>query len=160
MAHAQEDRVFLNHALRLAQRHSTAGHGGPFGALVVAGGTIIGQGWNKVTSTSDPTAHAEMVAIRSACRMLKQYHLLGSVLYSSCEPCPMCLAAAYWARVERIVFAAARSDAAAIGFDDEFLYREIPLARDQRKLPMSQLLRGDAIKIMNAWYARPNRMLY
>lgn len=134
--------------------------GGPFGALVVVAGRIVGKGWNKVTSTNDPTAHAEIVAIRAACRRLQAYHLPQAVLYSSCEPCPMCFAAACWARVPRIVFAASRKDAAAIGFADEDLYREIALPREARRIRMDQFLQNEARRIMRAWYRTPGIVRY
>lgn len=155
-----QDTSFLSDAIGLAQTHSQLGHGGPFGALIVFKESIIAKGWNKVTSTNDPTAHAEIVAIRAACSRLKTFHLIGCVLYSSCEPCPMCLSACYWARIDRVIFGAERADAAAIGFSDEHLYREIPLGRSERSLPMTQLLRNEAMETMQAWHANPRRRTY
>lgn len=157
---SDQDQKFLRAAIRLARARSFAGQGGPFGAVIVEKGIIISRGWNRVTSTNDPTAHGEMVAIRRACRKLGRFNLAGCVLYTSCEPCPMCLAAAYWARLDRMVFAAERVDAAAIGFDDDFLYQEVSLPRAQRALPMLQLLRGEAVEAMRAWHAWPDRRLY
>ncbi len=155
-----EDLRFLRETVRLSREHMLAGHGGPFGSLVVAQGTVLAEGWNEVTSTCDPTAHAEVVAIRRACQKLGHYSLKGTVLYASCEPCPMCLAAAYWARVERIVFAASREDAAAGGFDDEFLYLEIPKTFETRTLPMQQCLREEGAAVFEEWLRMPDRTPY
>jgi tRNA(Arg) A34 adenosine deaminase TadA len=137
-----------------------AGAGGPFGAVIVKDGRIVGEGWNRVTSTNDPTAHAEVVAIREACRALGTFKLDGAVLYTSCEPCPMCLAATYWARIGRIVYANSRADAAAIGFDDDFLYREIPLPLEARSIPIVRALAGEAIRVFEDWAAKPDRIAY
>jgi tRNA(Arg) A34 adenosine deaminase TadA len=136
------------------------GAGGPFGAVVVKDGRIVGEGWNRVTSTNDPTAHAEVVAIREACRALGTFKLDGAVLYTSCEPCPMCLAATYWARVGRIVYANSRADAAAIGFDDDFLYREIPLPLEARAVPIVRALADEAILVFEDWAAKPDKIAY
>ena len=123
---SSDDYVHLARAVALSREHMQAGAGGPFGAVVVRDGTVLAEGWNQVTSTNDPTAHAEVMAIRRACQAVGSFSLTGATLYASCEPCPMCLASAYWARVSRIVFANTREDAAAIGFDDQMLYDEIP----------------------------------
>jgi len=160
MDQSAQDIRHVKNAIRLAQVHSLAGHGGPFGALIVANDKIVARGWNKVTSSHDPTAHAEIVAIRAASRKLHLVHLSGCVLYTSCEPCPMCLAACYWARLDRVVFGAERADAAAIGFSDDFIYREIPLGRSDRSLHMTQLLRNEAREVMGAWHADSNRATY
>jgi tRNA(Arg) A34 adenosine deaminase TadA len=136
------------------------GHGGPFGALVVYNNQIISEGWNQVTSTKDPTAHAEIVAIRSAAYDLSRFSLEGCTLYTSCEPCPMCLAAAYWARVDRLVYAATREDAAAIGFDDDAIYRELTLPISKRSLPMQQLLRAEAVQVFDAWRDKSDKVPY
>ena len=154
------DAVLLREAIALARKHSQKGAGGPFGAIIAQGDAVIGRGWNKVSSTNDPTAHAEVVAIRAACRALGEFHLHGCVLYTSCEPCPMCLAATYWARVDRIVYAATRRDAASIGFDDAFLYREFGRDLKQRRLPMQQLLRAESQSVMRGWHKMPGRVLY
>src|SRR5262245_29961376 len=119
--------VFLREAIRLSIDKMQANEGGPFGAVIVRDGQIIGRGWNRVTSTNDPTAHAEIVAIRDACSRLKTFSLAGCEIYSSCEPCPLCLAAIFWARLDRIFYAATCEDAAAAGFDDGILYRELAL---------------------------------
>jgi guanine deaminase len=126
----------LREAIRLSVENVERASGGPFGAVVVKDGEIIGYGANAVTATNDPTAHAEVVAIRRACVRLAAYTLEGCTLYSSCEPCPMCLAAAYWARMDAIYYAATQDDAAAVGFDDAYLYRELALPIPSRQLPM------------------------
>ncbi|HSP25554.1 MAG TPA: nucleoside deaminase, partial [Saliniramus sp.] len=122
-----EDEKHLAHAVALSREHMEGGRGGPFGAVIVRDGRVLAEGWNEVTSTNDPTAHAEVVAIRRACREIGDFSLAGATLYASCEPCPMCLASADWARISRIVYANTRAEAAAIGFDDSFIYDEIPL---------------------------------
>ena len=152
--------ALLREAIELARKHAGGGAGGPFGAVIARDGKIVGRGWNKVSSTNDPTAHAEVVAIRAACQAEKKFHLHGCVLYTSCEPCPMCLAAAYWAHVDKIVFAATRRDAAGIGFDDAFLYREFGRALWKRRVPMQQLRRTEARDMMRAWHEMPGRILY
>ena len=142
---------FLLRAIELAVQNVEERRGGPFGALIVRDGTIIAEGTNLVTASLDPTAHAEVVAIRKACAALQTFELTGCVVYTSCEPCPMCLAAIYWARAEKVYFAAGREDAAAAGFDDEFLYRELSLPVGQRSLPMEQELLEEAIAALDAW---------
>jgi len=154
------DVPFLREAIRLSRVRMREGRGGPFGAVVVRDGAIVARGWNSVTSDLDPTAHAEVVAIRRACRKLGTFSLAGCVLYASCEPCPMCLAAAYWARVDRLVFAATREDAARAGFDDDRIYREVPLAPEARSLPTSRLLGEEAAAIFEEWLANPDRVPY
>jgi len=151
---------WLQHAISLSQQYMQANAGGPFGAVIVRDDQLVAEGWNQVTSTCDPTAHAEVVAIRHACKALGGFSLAGCVLYTSCEPCPMCLAAAYWARVDRVVFGAGRADAAAIGFDDAFIYDQLPLSIDQRSLPMQQALRDDAVKVFQLWQQKMDRTLY
>ncbi|MBI3880792.1 MAG: nucleoside deaminase [Verrucomicrobia bacterium] len=151
---------FMHEAIRLARENMLAGRGGPFGAVVVKDGKIIGRGWNQVTSTNDPTAHAEVTAIREACGALGDFKLSGCELYTSCEPCPMCLAAIYWARVDKVFYAGTRADAADAGFDDDFLYREIPLPIEARKLPMTPLLRANAQKVFAEWKAKPDKVPY
>ncbi len=159
MSYSNDDD-FLRQAIELSRIHMLAGHGGPFGAVIVKDGGVISQGWNQVTTLNDPTAHAEVVAIRAAAERLQNFSLAGCVLYTSCEPCPMCLAATYWARVDRVVFAAARADAAAIGFDDDFLYREIPLPVERRSLPIRQALQQEALAVFEAWAAKPDKVPY
>ena len=154
------DEKFMRIAVDLAAEHMRAGHGGPFGAVVVTGGRIVGRGWNQVTSTNDPTAHAEVVAIRAAGATLATFDLAGCVLYSSCEPCPMCLAAAYWARVDRFVFAGTREDAAAAGFDDELFYTEFALPQAERRLRAAQMMREEAQRIFAEWRELPGKIPY
>lgn len=154
------DARFLREAIRLSRIRMRQGRGGPFGAVVTKGGVILARGWNQVTSTCDPTAHAEVVAIRRACRKLGTFELAGSVLYASCEPCPMCLAAAYWARVDRLVFGATRADAALGGFDDAFIYDQLPLGPDRWSLPTTRLLRDEAAPVFEEWLAKPDRVPY
>lgn len=151
---------FLREAIRLAVDAVTHQHGGPFGALVVRDGTILARGTNRVTSTNDPTAHAEIVAIRDACALLRSFSLAGCDIYCSCEPCPMCLAAIYWARLDRIWFAATRDDAAAAGFDDRLFYEQLARPLQQRAIPMDQALPDEARAPFNAWAAKPDRIPY
>jgi tRNA(Arg) A34 adenosine deaminase TadA len=152
--------TFMREAIRLSREKSQKNRGGPFGAVVVRQGEIIARGWNQVTLRNDPTAHAEITAIRAACKTLKTYRLSDCQLYTSCEPCPMCLAAIYWARVAKVFFANTRRDAARIQFDDAFIYREVakPIAR--RKIRMEQILRGEALQVFSEWNAEPNKIRY
>jgi guanine deaminase len=154
-----DDAAFMTKAIALACENARLGRGGPFGAIVVREGKIVGEGSNQVTSTNDPTAHAEVVAIRAAGKKLDRFVLEDCVLYTSCEPCPMCLATAYWARIDRIVFAATQDDAAAAGFDDAFLYQEIGKPHHERKLPIVRL-EIDAEDPFKVWLANPNRIPY
>jgi guanine deaminase len=151
---------FLRRAIELAGIGMNAGHGGPFGALVVRGDQVLAEGVNQVTSAHDPTAHAEVSAIRSACQSLGTFSLAGCEIYSSCEPCPMCLSAIYWARLDRLHFAATRVDAAEIGFDDAFLYGEIGLLPEQRRLPSVHALRDEARGVMLPWKQMPHGRRY
>jgi tRNA(Arg) A34 adenosine deaminase TadA len=128
--------------------------------VVVKDGQIVGRGCNGVTSTNDPTAHAEIVAIRDACRLLGTFHLDGCEIYASCEPCPMCLAAIYWARIDRLYFGASASDAHAIGFSDELICQQLTLPCERRSLPTIQTMRDDALAAFEAWQAKPNRVAY
>jgi guanine deaminase len=157
---AEIDARLLREAIRVARVRMSQGRGGPFGAVVARDGIIVARGWNAVPSTNDPTAHAEVVAIRRACRALGTFSLAGCVLYASCEPCPMCLAAAYWSRVDRLVYAGTRDDAARAGFDDAFIYDQVPLPPADRSLPTSQLLRTEAVAVFDAWLAKPDRVPY
>jgi tRNA(Arg) A34 adenosine deaminase TadA len=151
---------FMRAAIRLSLEKMRRGEGGPFGAVIVRRGKIVGRGWNRVTSANDPTAHAEVTAIREACRRLKTFRLDDCEIYASCEPCPMCLAAIYWARIRGIFYAGGRRDAAAIGFDDDFLYREVTRPVSQRKIRMRQLLRGTALKVFKEWQNKPDKVRY
>ncbi|MFZ5775696.1 MAG: nucleoside deaminase [Thermodesulfobacteriota bacterium] len=151
---------FMQAAISLAENKIPLGEGGPFAAVIVREGRIIGQGWNQVVATNDPTAHAEVVAIRDACSALTSFSLAGCTLYVNCEPCPMCLAAAYWAGIETIYYAATREDAAAIGFADARLYEEFARPRLDRSLPMHQLMRQEALASFGIWEAMPGKIPY
>lgn len=147
-------------AIRLARIKMRANCGGPFGAVIVRQGKIIARGWNRVTSTNDPTAHAEVMAIRAACRKLGAFQLQGCDLYTSCEPCPMCLAAIYWARLDKVYFGATRRDAARIDFDDALIYREIPKPPLRRLIPAQILLRSEAVKVFTEWAQKTDKTPY
>ena len=151
---------FLREAIRLSIEKVQAGEGGPFGAVVVKDGQVVGTGCNRVTSTNDPTAHAEVVAIRDACSRLGTFSLAGATIYSSCEPCPMCLAAIYWARLDALYYAATREDAAAAGFDDSLIYEQIPLAPEARSLRTTQALREEGVAAFKAWSEKEDRIEY
>jgi tRNA(Arg) A34 adenosine deaminase TadA len=155
-----QDLVFMRMAIELAGQHMRAKEGGPFGALITRGNEIIGRGWNKVTSSNDPTAHAEITAIRAAAAALGTFQLRGCVLYTSCEPCPMCLGAVYWARMDRLVFAANRHDAAEAGFEDEHIYSELARPLFSRDLPTQQALRDQALEILAEWRKMPGKVAY
>lgn len=151
---------FMKRAIELSRTHMLTGAGGPFGAVIVKDGKVIGEGWNQVTSTNDPTAHAEVVAIRNATQNMKAFDLQGAELYTSCEPCPMCLAAAYWARITKIYFGNTRSDAAKIQFDDDFIYQEIPKALEDRQIPMIQALPKEAHQVFEEWDQKTDKVRY
>lgn len=154
------DNPFMARAIQLSIDNVRSGRGGPFGAVVVKDGNIIAEGANQVTSTNDPTAHAEMVAIREACRKLAAFDLEACEIYTSCEPCPMCLGAIYWARLSRVYFANADADASRAGFDDSLIYREIALPYSQRKIPMIQIMREEALAAFRAWENKSNKIEY
>ena len=151
---------FLREAIRLSIDKMQAGQGGPFGAVVTRDGEIIGRGWNQVTSANDPTAHAEVVAIRDACARLKTFSLAGCEIYASCEPCPLCLSAVYWSRIEHVYYAASCDDAAEAGFDDRELYRELARPAAERQIAMDQALREEALEAMRAWMSKEDRISY
>jgi guanine deaminase len=151
---------FMRAAIRLSLEKMRCGKGGPFGAVVVRRGKIIGRGWNRVTSSNDPTAHAEVTAIRDACRRLKTIRLDDCEIYASCEPCPMCLAAIYWARIGKVFHAGARRDAAVAGFDDDLIGREMARPVSRRKIPTRQLLRSEALKVFKEWRDKPDKTRY
>ena len=151
---------FMRAAIELSRAKMRANCGGPFGAVVVRDGKIIARGWNRVTSANDPTAHAEVTAIRAACKKLKTFQLDDCELYTSCEPCPMCLAAIYWARFKKVFYANTRQDAAQIQFDDEWLYREVAKPVSRRKIPMRQLLRAEALPVFAEWQAKSDKIRY
>lgn len=150
----------MRRAIALADGNVTAGRGGPFGAVVARDGVIVAEGTNLVTSTNDPTAHAEVVAIRNACRTRATFRLAGCEIYASCEPCPMCLGAVYWARLDRLYFAAGREDAADAGFDDRAIYRELALALDARRIPTARLLGEAGRVVLERWRVTPGKVEY
>lgn len=152
--------AFLREAIRLSIEKMEANEGGPFGAVIVREGQIIGRGWNRVTSTNDPTAHAEVVAIRDACAHLQTFSLAGCEIYASCEPCPLCLAAIYWSRLDRVYYGATRDDAAEAGFDDRSFYREFTKPAGERSIPMEQALRDEACVALQAWRKKEDRIPY
>ena len=158
--HSAMNQSFMQEAIRLSLDKMREGCGGPFGAVVVKDGRIISRGWNRVTTSNDPTAHAEVVAIREACAILNTFSLQGCELYASCEPCPMCLGAIYWSRVGRLFFAASRQDAARAGFDDALIYEEIPRPINERRLPTEQMLRDDALAAFREWKTMPGKVAY
>jgi guanine deaminase len=155
-----EKESFMREACRLAEDGVRRDRGGPFGCVVVRRGQVVGRGQNQVTSTQDPTAHAEVVAIRDACRALQTFQLPDCEIYTSCEPCPMCLSAIYWAHIPTIYYGNTRQDAAAIGFDDDFIYQQIPLPVEQRKIRMEPLLREEAQAAFRGWAEKPDKVRY
>lgn len=147
-------------AIELAIENVRSGAGGPFAAMVVCEGDIIGEGTNRVTSLNDPTAHAEVLAIRAACKALNTFQLDGCDLYTTCEPCPMCLGAIYWARLSRVFYAATAADASAAGFDDAFISTQISLPPAERKIPFQEMMRTESLACFRAWAQQPNRVNY
>ena len=158
--HHSANPEFLRRAIALATRNVVSGAGGPFAALIVREGQIVGEGVNTVTTTNDPTAHGEVNAIRAAAKSLGTFTLAGCELYTSCEPCPMCLAASYWARIDAIYYGASAADAARAGFDDAFLYAELRKDQPSRSLPTTQLLGDEAWASFAAWNVSPNKVAY
>ena len=156
----KEKEGFMREAIRLSIENMRAGNGGPFGAVVVKDGKIIARGFNQVTSSNDPTAHAEVVAIREACKVLNSFQLDDCEIYTSCEPCPMCLGAIYWARPSKMYYANTKKDAANIGFDDQFIYEELELTLDKRQLSAEQLLQDEAIVAFKEWEEKINKIVY
>ena len=157
---AKEHHDFMREAIALSERNMHTNEGGPFGAVVVKDGQIVGRGNNRVLATNDPTAHAEVVAIRDACNNLGTFQLDGCEIYCSCEPCPMCLGAIYWARPDKIYFANTKKDAADIGFDDAFIYEEIERDHADRKIFTGQMLREEALKAFQQWAAKEDKTEY
>lgn len=151
---------FMRRAIALGIENVRSGGGGPFASVIVKDGKVMAEGVNRVTTTNDPTAHAEVVAIREACRNLKSFQLTGCDLYTTCEPCPMCLGAIYWARPARVFYACLASDAAAVGFDDAFIYEELKLGHAHRRVPMQQLLREESLEIFGLWKQKENKTQY
>lgn len=156
----ENKEIFMREAIRLSVDSMRAGNGGPFGAVIVKNGKIIARGFNRVTSTNDPTAHAEIVAIREACKVLNSFQLNDCEIYTSCEPCPMCLGAIYWTRPAKMYYANTKFDAASIGFDDQFIYEELDLSLSTRKLASEQLLQEEAFVAFQEWQMMINKIEY
>ena len=156
----EKQTTFMQAAIDLGRQGMLQNAGGPFGCVIVKDDVIIGRGWNRVTSDNDPTAHAEVMAIRDACKHLQAFQLAGCDIYTSCEPCPMCLGAIYWARISEIYYANTKVDAAAIGFDDQFIYDEIDLPMDERKLPHIQLMHEEALHSFKLWETSEKKIDY
>ena len=154
------NNIFLEKAIELSVKNLRNNLGGPFGAIVVKDGEIIGQGSNRVTSLNDPTAHAEIMAIRDACKNIKSFSLKGAEIYTSCEPCPMCLAAIYWARISKIYYSNTRKDAAEIGFDDSYIYDQISIPGEIRDIKMEKIKSEQAKKVFNNWKNKTDRIEY
>lgn len=157
---SQPNPEFMAEAIALSRQNIQTGAGGPFGAVVVQNGKIVGRGNNRVTSTHDPTAHAEIVAIREACETLNTFQLKGCEIYTSCEPCPMCLGAIYWARPDRVYYANTKQDAAEIGFDDQFIYDELERHLSDRHIPMAQFMRVEAQQAFQEWTEKTDKIEY
>ena len=154
------DNPFMARAIQLSLDNVLSGKGGPFGAVIVKDGQILAEGVNRVTAMNDPTAHAEVVAIRGACAKLRAFELTDCEIYTSCEPCPMCLGAIYWARLARVYFGNLASDASKIGFDDSFIYREIAQVLRKRFIPMVPMMREQALAAFRAWHEKPDKIQY
>lgn len=151
---------FMQMAVELSLKGMESDKGGPFGCVIVKDGEVIGKGYNAVLETNDPTAHAEIVAIRDACNYLGDFQLIGCEVYTSCEPCPMCMGAIYWARPDRVFYANTKEDAAEAGFDDHFIYRELEIPPDSRKIPFIQIQQEDAYEVFKKWILKENKTLY
>jgi tRNA(Arg) A34 adenosine deaminase TadA len=154
------EEKFMQEAIALSRQGMNKGEGGPFGCVIVKGDEVVGRGNNRVTSTNDPTAHAEVVAIRDACQHLATFQLEDCEVYTSCEPCPMCLGAIYWARPKAIYFANSREDAAAIGFDDSMIYNEMAADLSHRRIPIIPFGREQAIRVFEEWKNKANKIVY
>ena len=152
--------MHMKRAIELSQQKMSENAGGPFGAVIVKENKVIAEGWNCVTSRCDPTAHAEVEAIRKACEHLENFNLEGCTIYTSCEPCPMCLSAIYWARIDKIYYANTREDAARISFDDDFIYNQIPLSPSERAIPMEQVERDLAQEVFQSWQDKTDKISY
>lgn len=157
---ADGHEIFMRHAVRLSAERMREGHGGPFGAIIVRDGAVVAEGWNCVTSSNDPTAHAEVTAIRRACQVLGSFSLKGCDIFTSCEPCPMCLSAIYWARLDNVYFANSREDAAAIGFDDALIYAEVSKPIAERIIPTVKLPVPEAAAVFAEWQAKTDKIQY
>lgn len=156
----ENNNRFIQRAISLSEQGMQEGAGGPFGAVIVRDGNIIAEAYNQVTSTTDPTAHAEVMAIRAACKKLNTFQLEDCVLYTSCEPCPMCLGAIYWARLKKVYYAANHSDAAFIDFDDQFIYEELDKPMTERKIPFEQLSQEKAVAVFEKWSKKTDKIAY
>ncbi|WP_372651027.1 nucleoside deaminase [Draconibacterium sp.] len=156
----EQNEKFMREAITLAQQGMDGNHGGPFGAVVVKDNKIIGKGYNQVTSSNDPTAHAEVVAIREACKVLNTFQLEGCTIYTSCEPCPMCLGAIYWARPDKVVFGATKQDAASAQFDDQFIYDELKTELSRRHIQFENMMRDEAREVFDAWNKKEDKKEY
>jgi len=154
------DKAFMARAIQLSLDNVSSGRGGPFGAVIAKDGNVVAEAANQVTATNDPTAHAEVLAIRQACQKLGFFELKGCDLYTSCEPCPMCLGAIYWARIDRVYFGNFAADAARIGFDDSAIYAEIKQPHAEREIPMTQMMREEALAAFRAWEQHPGKIRY
>lgn len=154
------EQYFLEIAIDLSRKGMQQGDGGPFGSIIVRGDEIVGRGWNRVLADNDPTAHAEVMAIREACQNLRTFQLTGCELYTSCEPCPMCLGAIYWARPEKVFFANTHEDAATIGFDDSFIYRELTLPHMDKKIPLIHTPHTEALQVFRIWQEKEDKQRY
>lgn len=154
------DKQFMQAAVSLAEKGMNSNSGGPFGAVIVKNGEIIAEGCNRVTSENDPTAHAEIIAIREACKKLGTFQLDDCVIYTSCEPCPMCLGAIYWARLPRVFYACTREDAARAGFDDHFIYNELDLEIENRHIVFTNLMREEVLPVFEKWQRKPDKTKY
>lgn len=156
----EESKEFMDEAIQLAEINITKQNGGPFGAIVVKNGKVVGRGSNHVTIDNDPTAHAEVVAIRDACKNLNTFDLQDCEIYASCEPCPMCLGAIYWARIGKLYYAGTKDDAANADFDDSFIYKEFELPKSERLIPSVQIMREKAVKVFEKWIENENKIPY
>lgn len=154
------NETFMRQAIELARENARHGQGGPFGAVVVREGKVVGRGANRVTASNDPTAHAEVLAIREACAGLETFRLEDCAIYCSCEPCPMCLAAIYWSRIGKVYYAAQRQDAAQAGFSDEFIYQELHRPLGERQVKCEQMMRNEALRVLAEWQAKPDKKPY
>jgi tRNA(Arg) A34 adenosine deaminase TadA len=157
---AEQPNPFMLRAIALSIENVRSGRGGPFAALVVQQGRVLAEGTNLVTAENDPTAHAEIVAIRRACRALGRFQLTGCEIYATCEPCPMCLGAIYWARTDCVFFANSAQDACHAGFDDFLILTELTLPHDRRRIPMIQIMRAEALEAFRLWHEKPDKILY
>lgn len=160
MKFTEREKRFLERAIELSRKGMLEGHGGPFGCVIVKGDEVVGEGFNQVTSSNDPTAHAEVVAIRDACRRMNTYQLTGCEIFTSCEPCPMCLGAIYWARPDRVIYANTKEDAAAISFDDDFIYTEIATGLTERKIPFLHYPHPMARAVFSEWKNWDGKKVY